>query len=108
MTSQPFAIPELLLFIVAVPLVLGLMPRNRFYGVRTRKSLSDERIWYPLNRLVAAVIMVGSGVYGMVAALLPYDRSASDNFVIWAIHLAAFLVPLVIAVGMAIWYPKRL
>ena len=108
MTSQPFAIPALLLFIVAGPLVLGLIPRNRFYGVRTRKTLSDDRIWYQVNRLTAAVIMVGSCVYVAVAALLPYDRLTSDNFVTWGIHLAAFLVPLVIAVGLAIWYPKRL
>jgi|WetSurMetagenome_2_1015567.scaffolds.fasta_scaffold138465_2 uncharacterized membrane protein len=108
MTNQPFAVPVLLLFIAAVPLIFGLIPPNRFYGVRTSKTLSDDRVWYPVNRLAAATLMMGSGVYGMVAALVPYDRLASDNFVNWGIHLAAFVVPIVLALSLAIWYAKRL
>ena len=108
MINQPFAIPALLLFIVSVPLVLGLIPRNRFYGVRTRKTLSEDRIWYAVNRLAAAVLMVGSVVYGLVALLVPYDRLVSDNFVKWGIHLAAFVVPIVIALTLTRAYARRL
>ena len=74
MTSQPFAVPALLLFVVAVPLVLGVVPRNRLYGVRTARSLSDDGVWYPANRVAGAAIMIASSVYapvvlGLVAAL---------------------------------------
>lgn len=108
MTSQPFAVPALLLFIASVPLLLGFIPRNRFYGVRTAKTLSDDRVWYPVNRLAAAAVMMGSGVYAMFAALVPYERLASDNFVTWGIHLAGFTVPIIIGLGLVIWYAKRL
>jgi len=108
MTSQPFAVPALLLFIAAVPLIFGLIPRNRFYGVRTPKTLSDDRVWYPVNRFAAVALMMGSGAYGIVAALVPYDRQASDNFVNWGIHLAAFAVPVVIGLSLSIRYAKRL
>ncbi len=108
MVSQPFAIPALIIFIIAVPLVFGLIPRNRFYGFRTARTLSDDRIWYAVNRLGGIAIMVGSCLYGLVAALAPYDRYAHDNSTVWAIHLAAFIGPLVIAVALVFWYSRRL
>jgi len=108
MTSQPFAIPALLFFIVSVPLLFRLIPRNRFYGIRTKKTLSEDRVWYAVNRLAAAGLMTGSVVYGLVALLVPYNRLASDNFLKWGIHLAAFVVPIVIALSLVFAYGKRL
>jgi uncharacterized membrane protein len=104
---QPFAIPALVLFIVAVPLVLGLIPRNRFYGVRTRASLPDDHVWYAVNRLAGSAIMIASVVYAAVALAWPYDRSASDNSSTWGLHLAAFVVPLIVGIAPALRYAKR-
>jgi uncharacterized membrane protein len=108
MFAQPFAIPALLLFLVAVPLVAGLVPRNRLYGFRTKKTLSDDEIWYRVNRLAGFAVMIASVVYGMVAAGWPYDRAAPDNFSIWLLHLAAFAAPLVVGLGVSGWYAKGL
>jgi uncharacterized membrane protein len=108
MTSQPFTIPALLLFIVAVPLVLGVIPRNRFYGVRTARTLFDDGVWYPANRLAGAAIMAASGVYGALAAIAPYDRMAPDAFSMWYIHLVGFVAPVAVALAAALWYTRRL
>ncbi len=62
MSSQPFATPALLLAIAAMPLVFGLVPPNRFYGVRTAKTLSNSALWYRVNRFAAV---------GMAAFVLP-------------------------------------
>jgi hypothetical protein len=43
----------------------------------------------------------------LVAVLAPYDRSAGNGFAIWAIHLAAFVAPIVISLGLAIRHSKR-
>lgn len=107
MNDQPFAIPALLLFLLAIPLVAGVMPRNRFYGVRTRRTLSEDRVWYPVNRAAGIAFIISSGVYGAVAAIRPYDRQASDNFTTWGIHLAAFVIPVIISIGLASRYAKR-
>src|SRR5690242_7764989 len=107
MTDQPFAIPAALIFLVAVPLVLAVVPRNRFYGVRTRKTLSEDRVWYPVNRIAGIAFMAASGVYGVVATVRPYDRQESDNFAIWGVHLVAFVVPLIISLGVVARYAKR-
>jgi uncharacterized membrane protein len=63
MNERPFLIPALLIAAAAVPLILGLVPRNRLYGVRTPRTLSADRIWYPANRL------------GGVAVVACYTRS---------------------------------
>ena len=108
MFAQPFAIPALLLFLVSVPLVVGLIPRNRLYGFRTKKTLSDDGIWYRVNRLAGFAVMIASVVYGAVAANWPYDRAAPDNFSIWLLHLAAFAGSLVVALSVAGWYSRGL
>ena len=108
MINQPFAVPALILFIVAVPLALGLVPRNPFYGFRTAKTMTDDKAWYAVNRLAAVTIMLGSVVYGVVAAIEPYNRSARDNFATWGIHLVAFVLPVIIGLVISAWYSKRL
>jgi hypothetical protein len=107
MTTQPFAIPSAIFFLIALPLVLGLIPRNRFYEVRTPKTLSDDGVWYPVNRVACVAMMLASGVYGAVAMTYPYERAASDNFLTWALHLAAFLVPIVVGLSATLWYARR-
>jgi len=107
MPTPPFAVPALVLFIAAVPLVLGLIPRNRFYGMRTPQTLSDDGVWYPVNRLAGAAVILASGVYGVVALAWPYERSASDNLSPWGLHLAAFAVPLIVGLSLTAWYAKR-
>jgi uncharacterized membrane protein len=105
MTTQPFAIPALLFLLAAVPLALGLVPRNRFFGFRTSKTLSDEGVWYAVNRVAGASVMAASGVYGAVAVARPYSQMASLSR--FGLHLAAFALPLVAALGLARWYAKR-
>ncbi|MHB8405251.1 MAG: SdpI family protein [Gammaproteobacteria bacterium] len=105
---QPFAIPAIFLFLAAVPLVMGLVPRNRFYGFRTRKALADERIWYSINRFAGVAIILASLVYAAVAIMWPYSQSASDNFDIWLIHLAGFVLPLFIGLALTFVYARRL
>ena len=102
MTDQPFAVPALLLFLLAIPLAVGVIPMNRFYGLRNRQwTLSNDHVWYPVNRMAGIAFMISSVVYGVVAAVRPYDRQASNNFATWGIHLAAFVIPLIISIVLA-------
>lgn len=107
MTEQPFAIPSLLLFLLAIPLAAGIVPRNRFYGLRTPRTLSEDRIWYPVNRVAGIALLIASGIYGAVALFRTYDPHAGDSLATWGIHLAAFVAPLIIGIGSALRYAKR-
>jgi uncharacterized membrane protein len=107
MHNQPFAVPAALFFIAALPLALGLLPPNRYYGFRTAKALSDKKIWYAVNRVTGLAVMGASCIYAVIAVLMPYNPAAADNFLTWAIHLAAFVVPLVIGLSIAARYARR-
>ena len=108
MFRQPFAVPALLFLILAFPLVIGAIPRNRLYGFRTRRTLSDDAVWYPVNRAAGIAIVIASAVYFAATMIWPYDRAAADNFSVWLRHLAAFAVPLIVGLSVAGWYSKNL
>lgn len=94
--DQPFAVPAALLAAVSLPLALGLVPRNRWYGVRTRATLADDRVWQRANRIGGLAVLAASALYGLVAMGLPC-RNCNAHFDTWCVHLAAFVLPLVAA-----------
>lgn len=49
MIQQPFFVPSVISCVLAIPLILGLIPPNRWYGFRTARTLPDERVWYRVN-----------------------------------------------------------
>ncbi len=49
LASAAYVLPGVAI-VVGIPMVLGIIPPNRFYGYRTRKTLSSAAIWYPANR----------------------------------------------------------
>ena len=51
----------LLLMALSVPLIRGRVKPNSFYGLRTPKSLSNERIWYPANRAGGRALFTAGG-----------------------------------------------
>ena len=106
MLRQPFFVPAILILLLASPLILGLIPRNRVYGVRTSKTLADDRVWHHANRYGGWALLLSSVVYLAVARALPL--SGRDDFGRWLLHLCAFVFPLVISLLRIRSYVKRL
>ena len=107
MFNQPFFIPAALFFIAAVPLLLRLIPRNRFYGIRTAKTMKDDLIWYSANRFGAVVIVLSSILYFLIAAMFPAGGTHDSDFSLWLLHLSAFALPLFISFYFISRYIKR-
>jgi hypothetical protein len=106
MSKPPFVIPSFIFLLISIPLVLGWIPKNRFYGVRTQKTLSDKRVWLAVNRLGGRLIIASSLIYLSIAALVPYSSDiASPN---WWGHMAGFVLPLFISLLVIHIYTKRL
>jgi len=65
---------------LAIPLMLEKIPRNHFYGVRTRQTLSSNEIWYYANR-ICGYAMIAAGLFWLALVhilhpLLHNDRAA--------------------------------
>ena len=48
--------------VFGIPMALGLVPPNRFYGYRTRRTLSSAEIWYPANRACGWAMIAGGAL----------------------------------------------
>ncbi|MFZ1041005.1 MAG: SdpI family protein [Anaerolineales bacterium] len=98
MFSQPFFIPSALIALLSLPLIFGWIPRQSFYGARTSKTLSRDDIWYPANRFAGVVLLASCCIYFAVAWSLP-DATPVTNigFVVWFVHLGAFVIPLIVS-----------
>jgi len=77
---------------LGIPLLRGRIPPNRYYGARTRKALSDERIWYAVNRVTGRDLIIG-GVAVVVAAagIHLFGQSLAPT------HAAAILLTVLVA-----------
>jgi hypothetical protein len=72
-----------LFLVLAIPLVLRKVPRNRIYGFRTRATLKDDLLWFEANahfgrRLVAA------SLFSVVAVFVLYYTAFSPEIFVYA------------------------
>jgi hypothetical protein len=63
------ALIGLLFIILGIPLKQGAVRPNLWYGFRTRKTLSDETIWYDINR-VLGIDMIRCGMVITASSLV--------------------------------------
>jgi len=101
MTPEPF------IFIVfSIPLILGLIPRNRFFGFAIPVfTMSSDAVWYHANR-VAGIAYVTAGAFWLsLEWLLPQVMSPRRS----ALRLADALgwSSLVVAVLATVWLVYR-
>jgi len=59
----------LLVIVIAIPMILGRVKPNNWYGFRTRTTLSTPDIWYPANAY-AGRLLVWLGIVDILASLL--------------------------------------
>ena len=51
------------LILVSIPLILRLVPRNRFYGLRIPPTCNSESVWYDANALCGRhMLLLGLGM----------------------------------------------
>jgi len=58
MWGQPFVIPAGIFLVLTLPLILGRIPPNRGYGIRTPATLADPQSWYRANRVGGAALCI--------------------------------------------------
>ena len=92
--------------LVAVPLALGRVPRNRLYGIRTRRTLADDAVWYDTNAYGGRGLIVASTVTVVVIAVL--GALPLPSGVVVPASAAALVVPSLIACLLAVRHAGRI
>jgi uncharacterized membrane protein len=98
-----FLVPCAVILVATIPLALGVVPPNRFYGFRTRKSLSDPKLWFRANRFAGCALFIASGASTIVYLVSPEYASGRS-----LIGLGVFVVPLALALAACFAYLGRL
>lgn len=82
--SLMFSLVGLMFIGLSIPLILERVPPNSFYGFRTHKTLSDEKIWYEVNRLSAFDLLLAGIIISLSSILMAiFGRN-------WNMELAIF------------------
>jgi hypothetical protein len=108
MINKLFFIPSTIIGVVAISLLLALVPKNRIYGVRTQKTLREDRIWFAANRVNGRLLFASSVIYLAFSAIWLMTGTKDPRFGLWALHLCMFAVPLYVSVVVTIRYTRRL
>jgi hypothetical protein len=89
-----------LLFVLAIPLWMRVVPRNVLYGVRTRATMADPALWYDVNAACGRDLAV-AGALVTVGAWVIDARSAA-----WVPELRNLAIAALLIVSLA-WVSLR-
>jgi hypothetical protein len=92
-----------LTFALGIPLVLKLVPPNRFYGFRTTASYSSADAWYQINFATGLALLAAGAVAGLLVLFLSHGTFTLKpevrylgGIVLTGLITLAFLFPVVI------------
>ena len=66
-----YVISGLVLVIISIPMILGKIKPNLFYGFRVQATLEDPEIWYAVNRYFSKFLLI-TGLGVMVGSIALY------------------------------------
>ncbi|MFN3925910.1 MAG: SdpI family protein [Pseudanabaenaceae cyanobacterium] len=79
-----FIVAGVIFMLLAIPLILQKVPPNQWYGFRTTKTLSDETIWYAVNKLMGYdLLAVGAAIVASGVSLLLAGRALTLVQTLW-------------------------
>ena len=90
------------LILVAIPLILEKIPRNRFYGFRTPYTMSSDEVWFRANRISGVAFLIAGIVWLGLGMLLPTVMASMQS----ALKLIRLVGPgsVMIALGASFWF----
>lgn len=96
-----------LFLLLAIPLILRKVPRNRVYGFRTPKTLQNDWVWYEANFFFGWG-MVFSSLTSAAAIIILYKLAilAPDQYI--NSSLVVLAVPLIIAVLLTLFRIRKI
>jgi len=93
-----------ILVLLSIPLISGKVKKNQWYGFRTKKTLSDDTIWYKANKFSGWFLLL-SGLVILVASFMLYSK---DPALFQHYVGVVILTPIVLSVLFSFTYLKKL
>lgn len=85
---------------LGIPLLRGRVRPNSWYGCRTEKTLSDEKVWYAVNRVTGRDLAAGGiALIAGSLALLLFGRGMSPTHAVLALLFVLLLSVAIMAVN---------
>ena len=100
-----FLLVQLLLVTLSIPLILQVVKPNGFYGFRTPKTLSDEKLWYRINRFAGISLLLASL---LSISLFLYFFQAGYFKTLDSIFSISILPPLTVSLVSTLLYSARI
>ena len=97
-----FFIAYIVIGLAALPLAMGVVPPNRYYGFRTPRCLDDSKLWFTVNAVGGQLILVAVGI--SLILLMMYQGTWLKGF--WS-QLFLFLIPLGAAIGATLYFERK-
>ena len=91
---------SLALLALALPLALGWVGPNPWYGLKPRRKTGDDALWYQVNRHAGRLLALIAGA-GVLLAYLAGPLSRRRPGLESALFLGVFLVGVIIAAAYA-------
>lgn len=82
--------------------MLGVVPPNRFYGFRTRRTLASRDLWFRANRVGGFAFFLAAAASMLVFSVEP-EYASGRSFA----GLLAFALPLAAALAVTLAYVRR-
>jgi uncharacterized membrane protein len=84
---------------LGIPLLRGRVRPNFWYGCRTEKTLSDEKVWYAVNRVTGRDIVAGGiALIACSLTLLLFGRGLNPTHAVLALLFVLLLSVVIMAV----------
>ena len=84
---------------LGIPLLRGRVRPNSWYGCRTEKTLSDEKVWYAVNRATGRdLIGAGIAVVASALAVLTLGDDMNPDHAVFVLLLVLLLSVVIMAV----------
>jgi len=93
--------------LVSLPLVFRKVPRNSFYGYRTRATLGSDFVWYEANAYFGRLFLIAS-VVTCVAAVFLYRSGALEPGTYLRASVALLIAPVLLAALLTSRYVRTL
>lgn len=88
--------------IAAIPLMMGIVPPNPYYGWPTRQSSSKPELWKHVNMFLGRAVVIAAALAAL--AIMAYNGTWLRSG--WA-QLVVVIVFLGVAAGATFWYNQK-